>query len=330
MDAKAKSKINSSRPRHATTHTVRMAHRPRPHLRRCNVRTLATIVGCLGAVFADLSAQTDATNHWAFRPVIRPSLPPSRATHPASRNPIDAFISSRLAERGLTPSPEADRRTLIRRVYFDLLGIPPPPEEVAAFLRDSRADAYPLLVDRLLASPHFGERWARHWLDVIRFAETHGFEMNQPRPDAWPYRDYVIRSFNEDEPFDRFILEQIAGDATGADEATGFLVAGPWDQVKSPDEVLTKNQRADELHDIVSTTATAFLGLTVGCARCHDHKFDPIPQHDYYAIKAVFEGVNHGERERRVENAAARTRAADEVQARLLKVEAQLYPFEPI
>ena len=294
------------------------------------MRFLGAIVFCVAAGLAAKATEHDTTNHWSFQPVLRPAVPGARIAHQAARNPIDSFVAAKLAENQLEPSPEADRQTLIRRLYFDLIGLPPTPEEVIAFLRDSRAGAYDELVDRLLASPRFGERWARHWLDVVRFAESHGFEMNQPRPNAWPYRDYVIRAFNEDKPYDRFILEQIAGDALGAGEATGFLVAGAWDQVKSPDEVLTRNQRADELHDIVSTTATAFLGLTVGCARCHDHKFDPIPQRDYYAIKAVFEGVNHGERERRVENAAARARAADEAQARLLEVEAELRPFEPI
>ncbi|OWK35980.1 hypothetical protein FRUB_08543 [Fimbriiglobus ruber] len=148
----------------------------------------------------------------------------------------------------------------------------------------------------MLASPRYGERWARHWLDGVRFAESHGFEMNQARPNAWRYRDWVIQALNDDEPYDQFVRKQLAGDSLGADEATGFLVAGAWDQVKSPDPVLTAQQRADELHDIVSVTGSAFLGLTVGCARCHDHKFDPVSVRDYHAIKAVFAGVQHGDR----------------------------------
>ncbi len=243
-----------------------------------------------------LSAATVAagdSGHWAFRPVVRPTPP---AAHDAGRNPIDAFVFAELKQRGLTPSPEADRRTLIRRVAFDLTGLPPTPEEVEAFVGDASPGAYERLVDSLLASPRYGERWARHWLDVIRFADSHGFEMNQPRPNAWRYRDWVIRSLNADKPYDRFVAEQVVGDALGSDEATGFLVAGPWDQVKSPDPVLTAQQRADELHDLVSVTGSAFLGLTVGCARCHDHKFDPISQEDYYALKAVFAGVRHGDR----------------------------------
>ena len=229
---------------------------------------------------------TDDLDHWSFKPVIRA----------ANRKSPDEFIGAALRDKGLSLSPEADRRTLLRRVTFDLIGLPPTPAEFAAFLADESPTAYEKVVERLLASPHFGERQARHWLDAVRFAESHGFEMNQPRPNAYHYRDYVIRSFNADKPYDRFVREQLAGDSLGADAAMGFLVAGPWDQVKSPDAVLTAQQRADELHDIASTTGSAILGLTVGCARCHAHKFDPISQVDYYAMKAVFAGVQHGER----------------------------------
>jgi len=243
-------------------------------------------------------ATSPAANHWAFRPLARPPVPPA----PAGTAAIDAFLSARLASEGLAFNPEADPRTLIRRVSFDLVGLPPTPEEVAAFVAacrgpDGTETAYRALVDRLLESPHHGERWGRHWLDVVRFAESHGFEMNRHRPNAWPYRDWVIESLNADKPYDQFVREQICGDQLGADPATGFLVGGPKDEVGSPDPVLTANQRADELHDMVSTTGSAFLGLSVGCARCHDHKFDPVPQRDYYALKAVFEGVRHGERE---------------------------------
>ncbi len=247
-----------------------------------------------------------------------------------SKNPIDAFIRAKLAEKNLVPSPEADRRTLIRRLYLDAVGLPPTPEEVRAFERDKAPDAYEQLVEKLLASPHYGERWARHWLDVVRFAETSGFEVNTPRPGAWPYRDYVIRAFNEDKPYDRFILEQLAGDALGEDAATGFLVAGPDDLVKSPDPVLTANQRADELHDMVSTTGSAFLGLTVGCARCHNHKFDPIPQTDYYSIKAIFEGVRHGERKMKTAEAEAKEKELAERRQRLAAIDVKLAEFEPL
>ncbi len=248
----------------------------------------------------DRGAKADADNavveeHWSFKPVVRPPLPKSADGKPP-QNPIDRFILARLKQAKLAQSAEADRRTLIRRLAFDLTGLPPTPEQIEAFANDRSPLAYERLADRLLATPQFGERWARHWLDVVRFADSHGFEMNQTRPNAYFYRDYVIRAFNDDKPYDQFVREQLAGDSLGADAATGFLVAGPWDQVKSPDPVLTAQQRADELHDIVSTTGSAFLGLTVGCARCHAHKFDPIPQADYYAVKAVFAGVQHGER----------------------------------
>jgi mono/diheme cytochrome c family protein len=233
-----------------------------------------------------------AETHWSFQPLRRPALPPVREIAWPS-NPIDVFILAELEKRGLRPSPQADSATLCKRLYFDLIGLPPTPEQVEAFESSTIEKA----VDALLASPHFGERWGRHWLDAVRFAESHGFEMNQPRPNAWRYRDWVIRALNVNMPYDKYVQAQLAGDALGEDAATGFLVAGPWDQVKSPDAVLTANQRADELHDIISTTGATFLGLTLGCARCHAHKFDPIPQADYYAVKAVFEGVQHGERD---------------------------------
>ncbi len=268
-----------------------------------------------------------AATHWSFQPIRRPPLPPTGQT---VRNPIDRFILAKLDAQHLAPAPEASRRLLIRRLSFDLIGLPPSPEETRAFETDPRPDAYERLVDRLLASPLHGERWARHWLDVVRFAETHGFEMNNPRPNAWPYRDYVIRAFNEDRPYDRFVREQLAGDTLGSDEATGFLVAGPWDQVKSPDEVLTRNQRADELHDMVSTVGSALLGLTIGCARCHDHKFDPIPQTDYYALKAVLEGVQHGERERAIEDSASREQDLAAARRRLAELDQALLRFEPL
>ncbi len=279
---------------------------------------------------ATAGAPDPALKHWAFRPVIRPPVPMAPDGAPPAVNPVDGFIRARLAEDHLAPSPEADRRTLIRRLSFDLVGLPPTPAEVAAFVSDDRPGAYAELVDRLLASPHFGERWARHWLDVVRYAETHGFEMNNPRPNAWRYRDYVIRAFNEDVPYDRFVVEQLAGDAVGVDEATGFLVAGAWDQVKSPDVVLTRNQRADELHDMVNTTGTAFLALTLGCARCHDHKFDPIPQTDYYAIKAILAGVQHGERELRPADYAERTNKVAALRGELQHLQDRMDALEPV
>ena len=229
------------------------------------------------------------TDHWSFQPVQRPKTP-------GSGHPIDAFIDARLEDRGMTRSKEEDRRALIRRLSLIAHGLPPTPKAVEAFVADPREDAYERLVDDVLKSPRYGERWARHWLDVVRYADTNGFETNRERKSAYHYRDYVIRSFNEDTPYDEFIVEQIAGDVMGVDVATGFLVAGPYDIVKSPDINLTLMQRQDELADMVNTTGTAFLGLTMGCARCHNHKFDPILQKDYYSMQAVFAGVNHGER----------------------------------
>lgn len=259
------------------------------------------------------------TNHWAFKPIRKPAAAG-----------IDEIVRTRLREESLTPSREASRATLIRRLYLDLIGFPPEPEEVTAFVKDRDPKAYAKLVDRLLASPHFGERWARHWLDVVRFAESNGFETNTPRKNAWPYRDYVIRAFNDDLPFDRFVLEQLAGDAFGADAATGFLVGGAWDEVKSPDVGLTAQQRMDELHDIVATTSSTFLGLTIGCARCHNHKFDPITQVDYYAVQAVFAGVQHGERPLSSSDSEKRKREADELRVELADLDLQIEKAEPV
>ncbi|HMJ90357.1 MAG TPA: DUF1549 and DUF1553 domain-containing protein [Candidatus Acidoferrum sp.] len=280
-----------------------------------------------GAGFDASDANEDT--HWAFKAVRRPAI--SNANGGSGRStPIDDLVIQKLGEKKLTLSLEADRRILLRRLYFDLIGLPPSPEEVTAFVKDQEPRAYERLVEKLLASSRYGERWARHWFDVVRFAESHGFEMNQPRANAWPYRDYVIRALNEDKPYNQFILEQLAGDALGVDEATGFIVGGAWDQVKSPDPVLTANQRADELHDVVGTTGSAFLGLTVGCARCHNHKFDPIPQTDYFAIKAVFEGVQHGERKLRTAESIARDNELGQARERLAQVESELEQFEPL
>ncbi len=276
-----------------------------------------------GAKWPESVAATDAP-HWSFQPVKRPAVPGGAAS------PIDAFVRQKLAATGIKPNPPADKRTLLRRLKFDLLGLPTTPEEVAAFEADTSPDAYTKLVDQFLASPQFGERWARHWLDVVRFAESHGFETNVARSNAWPYRDWVIKSFNDDKPYDRFVFEQLAGDTVGADAATGFLVAGAWDQVKSPDPVLTANQRADELHDMVSTTGSAFLGLTVGCARCHAHKFDPVSQVDYFRMKAVFAGVQHGERAAKAGDPMKRERELKVAQDSVAELETKLAAFEPL
>ena len=239
---------------------------------------------------ATLSEQT--VDHWSFQPVTRPEVPHTAAAGP----PIDAFLNRKLDENGLTMSQPANRRRLIRRLFLVLHGLPPTPEEVERFLADERPDAWERLVDEALASPRYGERIATQWLDLIRFGETHGFETNRERPGAWPFRDWVVEAFNSDKPYDQFVVEQIAGDAVGAEIGTGFLVAGPYDVVKGQDEQLRLMQRQDELADMINTTGTAFLGLTLGCARCHNHKFDPVTQTDYYSVQAVFAGVNHAER----------------------------------
>lgn len=212
---------------------------------------------------------------------------------------VDSFIETKLREAGLSMNGPADRRTLIRRATYDLIGLPPTPEEVAAFESDKSPDAYEILIDRLLASPHYGERWGRHWLDVVRFGESNGYERNVIINNIWPFRDYVIRSINEDKPFDQFIREHLAGDViAGGDPdtavASAFLVAGPYDDVGNQDPVQAAQIRANTMDEIISATSEAFLGLTVGCARCHNHKFDPITQADYYAMYATFSGVRHG------------------------------------
>ncbi len=246
-----------------------------------------------GALWPTDAAEELEEVHWSFRPVRRPAVP---RVGSGDASPIDAFVDEKLAASGLQKSPEASRVTLIRRLYLVMLGLPPTPEEVRRFVDDPDPKAFEKWVDQVLDDPRYGERWGRHWLDVVRFAETNGFETNRERPNAWRFRDYVIGAFNGDLPFNRFVREQIAGDALGADVATGFLVGGPVDIVGSPDPVLTAQQRADELDDMVNTTGTAFLGLTLGCARCHTHKFDPIEQREYYAMTALLGGVRHGER----------------------------------
>jgi hypothetical protein len=223
---------------------------------------------------------------WSLRSISKVSIPKISKD---GRNPIDAFIEEKRSAAGLTAAPEADRRTLVRRLYFDLVGLPPSYEEIEAFINDSSPNAYENLVDRLLASPHHGERWARFWLDLIRYADTNGYERDAPKPNAWKYRDYVIRSINNDKPYDRFILEQLAGDELPdrTEEtiiATGMLRVGTWDD--EPNDKL--EYKYDRLEDLVHATSTAFLGMTIKCARCHDHKFDPIPQTDYYRFASAF------------------------------------------
>jgi hypothetical protein len=229
-----------------------------------------------------------AREYWAF------TLPRQAPVPDIARfaNPIDRFLEVRRRAQGLTAAPRAARETLVRRAYLDLIGLPPTPAEAAAFLADSAPDAWPRLIDRLLASPQYGERWGRHWLDVARYADSSGFEHDYDRPNAWRYRDYVIRAFNEDTPYDRFLKEQIAGDELDArsDEtmiATGFLRAGPRVAFREKDN---PERRYEYLDDLIDTTSRGVLALTVRCARCHNHKFDPIPQKDYYSLVATFFG----------------------------------------
>ena len=240
------------------------------------------------------SAAKRTTNHWSFQPIRRPKVP--RINDQRIRTAIDAFVLRKLQSKSLKFAADANRWEWIRRLYLDLLGVLPTPNEVRDFQSDSRPDAYERLVDTVLSSPRYGERWASHWLDIVRFADTNGFETNTPRPNAYHYRDYVIRSFNSDRPYDQFVTDQLAGDSTGHGAATGFLVAGAYDRVKSPDINLTLMQRQDELADMINTASTAFLAMTVACARCHNHKFDPILQTDFYGMQAVFAGVQHGNR----------------------------------
>lgn len=239
------------------------------------------------------------TDHWSFQPIVDPPLPAvglETTEFLPLRNGIDHFIGRQLELNGIRPSKPADKVSLIRRVYLNMHGLQPTPGQVRAFVNDDSENAYSNLIGQVLESHHYGERWARHWLDVVRFGESTGYEVNRDRANAYYYRDYVIESLNKDKSYRDFIVEQLAGDAVGVDEATGFLVGGAYDVVKSPDVNLTLMQREDELADFVNTTSTAFLGLTVGCARCHNHKFDPILQSDYYSLQAVFAGVEHGER----------------------------------
>jgi hypothetical protein len=281
-----------------------------------------------GAIMpAELSgAEKLTTDHWSFQSVKRPEVPVVEG----AANPVDAFVLDRLRREGLKRSDSADAAVRARRLYLVMHGLPPTPQQLDAAVAKLSAgspDAWGQMIDEVLDSPRYGERWAQHWLDIIRFGETHGFETNRERPNAWHFRDYVIRAFNDDLPYDRFIREQIAGDALGADIATGFLVAGPHDLVKGQDPNLALMQRQDELSDLINVTGTTFMGLTLGCARCHNHKFDPITQRDFYSIQAVFAGVNHADR-RMPLPAEAQQRIA-EMKRNIGVLREQLREFEP-
>ena len=257
-------------------------------------RTVGLIALCL-AVFiipGTTAAPPDTHSkekHRAFQPVRRPELP-AVSDAAWSGNPIDRFVMAKMAANGVRPVEEAERPTLLRRLYMDLIGLPPTPDQVRAFVNDRSPDAVGKVVDGLLARPQFGERWARHWLDLVRYAETNGYERDGAKPNAWRYRDYVIDALNRDKPYDRFLIEQLAGDElegsdAAAQVATTFLRLGTWDDEPAEPTV----DRYDQLDDVLGTAATAFLGITLRCARCHDHKFEPFSQVDYYRMLAVFE-----------------------------------------
>ena len=237
-----------------------------------------------------------ASDYWAYRPLKRPQVPSVNASDWVN-NPIDAFILAKLEAHDLTPAAPASKLTLIRRVYYDLTGLPPSPEAVEAFLNNTSPDAYEKLIDKLLKSPRYGEKWGRHWLDLVRYAETNGYENDSDKPYIWRYRDYVVNAFNKDKPYDQFIKEQLAGDeldtvTTETIIATGYHRLGVWDD--SPAD--RKLARYDYLDDIVSTTGQVMLGMTVGCARCHDHKIDPISTRDYYSLLAFFHDITPNNR----------------------------------
>ncbi len=268
-------------------------------------RFAALILCCFVAVFSDtlislsLSAEErqsgehespitdDDRDHWAFRPLVRPAVPAVESLRDWPRNSIDEFVLARLVKAKLKPAQEADHVTLIRRLYFDLIGLPPAPADIDRFVTDESPDSYERLVERLLAAPEYGERWGQHWLDLARFAETDGFEHDKVREEAWKYRDWVINALNEDVPFDEFTRRQLAGDEISSEfrVATGFLTCGP----DMPDINQQDERRHSFLNDMTATVGSVFLGLQMGCAQCHEHKYDPISQHDFYRLRAFFD-----------------------------------------
>ena len=270
------------------------------------------------------------TDHWSFQKVEAVE-PPAVRNAQWSRNAIDRFVFARLEQEDLAPAPEADRVAWLRRVYFDLMGLPPTPLQIAAFIEDTQAGAYERVVDELLASPRYGERWAQHWLDVVRYADTHGFEVNTERPHAWPYRDYVIAAYNRDTPGDQFIREQIAGDTHGRDAATGFLVTA---SVLLPgqigkDAASIRLARQDSIDEMVVNIGQSFLGLSIGCARCHNHMFDPISLKDYYSMQAFVAGVRYGDRPMRGATTVAQATKLKQLRDQLAMVTRDLTRLTP-
>lgn len=271
--------------------------------RRASVLSVAACLFWTALTASGASGSAPTTNHWSFEPIRAATIPDASKSRATIANEIDGFIHTKLAAHGLELSRPADRVTLIRRLTFDLTGLPPSPAEVEQFSQDPSPNAYHTLVERLLASPHYGERWARHWLDVVRYTESQGFEYDKLRDNAWHYRDYVVRSFNSDKSYQQFMREQVAGDVlepvtTDGIVGASLLICGPWDEAGNAQANATQRMitREDELEDTIGVVGQTFLGLTVNCARCHSHKFDPISLDEYYRIKSVFDGVKHGER----------------------------------
>lgn len=279
-------------------------------------------------LFSLTTDQRAGRDWWSLQP-LQNAMPPD-VNSDWVRNSIDQFIYDKLAINQLQPSPEANRHILIRRLSYDLTGLPPTPKEVNQFINDDSTDAYERLVDRLLDSPHYGERWGRHWLDVVHFGESNGFEYNQPRNNAWPYRNWVIDAFNQDMPYDEFVRQQIAGDIiapdTGGTIAVACLVTGPHNTTKPSNDTMRKTMRQDEMEDMVGMVNQAFLGMTTNCARCHDHKFDPISSSDYYSMASALAGVEFGERNvpldpKTVQKKAQLTKHLDDLESKLSTLE---------
>ena len=248
---------------------------------------VATVSGATASIAGEPDFPEHQRSHWAFQPVAEPDMPASSTAHP-----VDAFVLARLRGEGIRPAARADRTTLIRRATFDLHGLPPTPAEVQAFVEDASPDAFAKVVDRLLASPRYGERWARHWLDLARYAESEGFKSDETRPNAWRYRDYVIESLNSDKPYDRFVQEQIAGDELWPNDPQARIATGfNRHYADESNAAILMQRRQEVLLDITDTVGSVFLGLTYSCAKCHDHKFDPILQSDYYRLQAFFTNV---------------------------------------
>src|SRR5262245_7836600 len=257
---------------------------------------LALCLAASGVSSAQTRAFTDAQkSFWAFQPVTKPSVPAVK-NKAWVKNPLDAFVLAKLEEKQIEANKPADKLTLLRRATLDMTGLPPTEKEIDAFLNDTSSTAFEKVVDRLLASPAYGERWGRHWLDVARYADSDGFKADATRPYIWRYRDYVIQAFNQDKPYDRFIREQIAGDELYPNDHDAMVAMGfnrHWIDETNAAGLLTRRQ--ETLEEITTATGAALLGLTVGCARCHDHKYDPIPQRDYYLLQAFFANSSYGD-----------------------------------